>query len=171
MDDDKTPATYRTSTLQRGLSLLSIGSLLLLAVLEVTDEGPLLELSLANAMLTGATLIAAAGYGLRATVRVSETAVQKKRPLWKDNVLRFEDIQRVHLPVTTEALWLYTESSGSPDLSIEAQSFERFGSLARQVLRRLPQHTEIRDPAGRAEGYRRGGDAGPNRMTARRSDS
>ncbi|MCS3664841.1 hypothetical protein GGP65_002475 [Salinibacter ruber] len=49
-------------------------------------------------------LLAAAGYGLRATVRLSETAVRKTRPLWTDNVLRFEDIQRLHLPVTTEAL-------------------------------------------------------------------
>ncbi|WP_263784397.1 hypothetical protein [Salinibacter grassmerensis] len=160
MGDDETPATYRTSAFQRGLSLLSVGSLLLLGVLEVTDEGPLLELSLVNVMLTGAMLVTAAAYGLRATVRVSETTVQKRRPLWTDHVLRFEDIQRVHLPVTTEALWLYTEPDGSPDLSIEAQSFERFESLARQVLRRLPQHAEIRDPAGRAEGYRRGGAAG-----------
>jgi len=90
---------------------------------------------------------------------VYRTAVQKTRPLWTDNVLRFEDIQRLHLPVTTEALWLYTEPNGSPDLSIEAQSFERFESLARQVLRRLPQHTKIQDPAGRVEKYRRGGGA------------
>ncbi len=153
------PATYRTSRLQRGLSVLSVGALLLLAVLEATDEGPLLELSLVNVLLTGATLLAAAGYGLRATVRVSETAVRKTRPLWTDNVLRFE------VPVTTEALWLYTESNGSPDLSIEAQSFERFGSLARRVLRRLPQHTEIQDPAGRVEHYRRGGDAAGENQT------
>ncbi|WP_263809373.1 hypothetical protein [Salinibacter sp.] len=132
MRADDMPATYRTSRLQRGLSVLSVGALLLLA---------------------------AAGYGLRATVQVSETAVRKTRPLWTDNVLRFEDIQRLHLPVTTEALWLYTEPNGSPDLSIEAQSFGRFGSLARRVLRRLPQHTESQDPAGRVEGYRRGGDA------------
>ena len=61
MNEDKTPALYRTSRLQRGLSLLSVGALLLLAVLEATDEGPLLELSLVNVMLTGATLLAAAG--------------------------------------------------------------------------------------------------------------
>ncbi len=138
MSADEMPATYRTSRLQRGLSVLSVGALLLLA---------------------------AAGYGLRATVRVSETAVRKTRPLWTDNVLRFEDIQRLHLPVTTEALWLYTEPNGSPDLSIEAQSFERFGSLARRVLRRLPQHTEIQDPAGRVEHYRRGGDAAGENQT------
>ncbi|MCS3650032.1 hypothetical protein GGQ08_001325 [Salinibacter ruber] len=100
MSADDMPATYRTSRLQRGLSVLSVGALLLLAVLEATDEGPLLELSLVNVLLTGATLPAAAGYGLRATVRVSETAVRKTRPLWTDNVLRFEDIQRLHLPVT-----------------------------------------------------------------------
>ena len=165
MSADEMPATYRTSRLQRGLSVLSVGALLLLAVLEATDEGPLLELSLVNVLLTGATLLAAAGYGLRATVRVSETAVRKTRPLWTDNVLRFEDIQRLHLPVTTEALWLYTEPNGSPDLSIEVQSFERFGPLARRVLRRLPQHTEIQDPAGRVEEYRRCGDAAGENQT------
>ncbi len=159
MNEDETLATYRTSRFQRGLSLLSIAGLLLLAVWEATDEGPFLELSLVNVTLTGATLLVVASYGLRATIQVSETAVQKTRPLWMDKVLRFEDIQRLHLPVTTEALWLYTEPNGSPDLSIEAQSFERFESLARQVLRRLPQHTEIQDPAGRVEEYRRGGDA------------
>ena len=138
MDRSETPATYRTSKFQRGLFLLSIGALLLLAVLEGTDEGPILDLSLVNGVLTGATLLAVASYGLRATIR-------------------FEDIRRLHLPVTTEALWLYTDPSGSPVLTVEAQSFERFGALARQVLRRLPPGAEIRDPAGRIEGYRRGG--------------
>jgi len=157
MDRSETPATYRTSKFQRGLSLLSIGALLLLAMLEGTDEGPILDLSLVNGGLTGATLLAVASYGLRATIRVSETTIQKKRPLRTDNVLHFEDIRRLHLPVTTEALWLYTDPSGSPILTVEAQSFERFEALARQVLRRLPSGAEIRDPAGRIEGYRRGG--------------
>lgn len=85
MDRGETPATYRTSKFQRGLSLLSIGALLLLAVLEATDEGPILDLSLVKGVLTGATLLAVASYGLQATIQVSETAIQKKRPLWTDN--------------------------------------------------------------------------------------
>jgi len=58
-----------------------IGALLLLGVLGVTDEGPLLELSLVKVMLTGAALLAAAGYGLRATVRVSDGGSENTAPL------------------------------------------------------------------------------------------
>lgn len=159
MSGGEAPETYRTSTLQRGFSLVSLAALLLLAVLEATDGGPLLELSLFNAVLTGATLLAAAGWGFQATVRVSETEIRKGRPLWADHALLFDDARKLYLPVHTEALWLYTDLSGAPDLGVEAQSFERFESLARQVLRRLPRGAEIQDPAGRIEEYRRGGDA------------
>lgn len=151
-------STYQTSVFQRRLSFLSVAALLLLASMEATDGGPVLELSLINVMLTGGMLLATASYGLRATIRVSETEIRKERPLWKDNALRFKDIQKARLPLTAEALWLYADSGGSPDLSVDADSFERFGDLTCQVLRRLPEGAEIHDPAGRIEEYQCDGD-------------
>jgi len=145
--------TYRTSQLQRSLALASAASLLLMATLRVTGDRPLWEPSLLNFVLTAGHLLVATGYGLRARIQVSERAVRKTRPLWSDNTVRFGDVRRAHLPLTEEGLWLYTDPDGSPDLAVEAQSFERFDELACQVIRRLPSDAEVSDPADRLDGY------------------
>ncbi|PSQ89958.1 MAG: hypothetical protein BRD30_05220 [Bacteroidetes bacterium QH_2_63_10] len=145
--------TYRTSRLQRGLALVAAASLLLLAGLQVTGERPFLVASYVDFALTAVGLLAAIGYGLQAKIRVSEQAIRKTRPLRKDSTVRFGDVQRVHLPSTEEGLWLYTSPDGSPDLAIEALSFERFEKLACQVIRRLPPGAEVNDPVDRLDEY------------------
>lgn len=158
-DESSGETTYRTSQLQRGLALASAASLLLVATLRVTGDRPLWELSFVSFALTAGLLLAATGYGLRARIRVSEQAIRKTRPLWNDNTVRFSEVRRAHLPLTEKGLWLYTDPDESPDLTVEAQSFERFDELACQVIRRLPSGVEVSDPADRLDGYPCGDEA------------
>ena len=154
MDNNNTEETvYRTSQTKKGLAYVATASLLVLAVLRVTDDRPLRELSVVNFVLTAGLLLSTVGHGLRARIRVSDRAIRKTRPLWTDTTVQFTDVRRVHLPVTSEGLWLYIDPKGRADLEVEALSFERFEEMACQVMRRLPPNAEVTDPAGRLEGY------------------
>lgn len=157
-NDDTEETVYRTSQTQKGLAYVATASLLVLAVLRVTDDRPLWELSAVNFFLTAGLLFSAIGYGLRARIRVSDRAIRKTRPLWTDTTVPFTDVRRVHLPVTNEGLWLYRDPEGRADLEVEALSFERFEEMACQVMRRLPPDAEVTDPAGRLAGYPCGDD-------------
>jgi hypothetical protein len=159
--DGSGDATYRTSRGQRALSASGAAVMLLVAALELAGLGgpPETDVLVAYAFGVGITLLGAV-HGFKMTIQVGDGMIKKRRPLWTDKTLRLREVRRVHFPTIQSGLWLYTDPSGDPALTLEGH-FERFGALAVQVAGQLPDEAEITDPAGKLREYRReNGDAG-----------
>jgi len=94
---------------------------------------------------------------------VSDGDLRKATPLWWDRTVRFEDVRRLHVPmvVVDSGIRLYTDPDDTPALTLEAQTYERFDDLLRQVARRLPEDAEVKDPAGRLVGQGDADEEGP----------
>ncbi|MFB6248327.1 MAG: hypothetical protein ABEL97_07140 [Salinibacter sp.] len=143
-------ATYRTSRLQRWGALLAAGGALLVFGIQVASPRPLFSWrALLQQIPTGGAMIAAAAYGLQARIEVFETGLREVRPLWWDRIIRFETVQRALLPLTDDGIRLFTGSGHQLEFGIDGNGFERSDQLIRQIVRLLPEETEVEDPAGR----------------------
>ena len=148
-------ATHRTSPRRRGLALLSAAGALLLAGLAAASDRPLFSWwTLLDLATTGSLTVAAAAYGLHARIEIFEDGLRRVRPLRRDEGLRFDDVERVLLPMTSAGLMLFTAAGSTPALAVDGSAFERFDRLALRVCRRLPDAAEVEDPVGRLDAYR-----------------
>lgn len=160
-------ATYGTSRWQRGMALIAgAGAIVFAGLVVAGPQSPLSWGSLLQIGTTGGMMVAAAAYGLHARIEVFEDGLRKVRPLWRDETLRFEAVERVLLPMTNEGLRFFTGSGGQLRMHIDGASFERFDRLALQVCRRLPDRAEVEDPADRLDGYRDGDGRDANGLDA-----
>lgn len=142
-------ATYGTSRWQRTVALLSAAGVLLFLGLVAASDRPLFSWwTLVNLATTGGTMVAMAAYGLHAKIEVFEAGIRKVRPLWWNDELRFDRVERALLPMTGTGLMLFTGPGGQAQFTVDGDAFERFDRLVLQVLRRLPEEAEIEDPAG-----------------------
>ena len=154
LSDGSVERVYRMTWIRRGLGLVGLLGFLLLLGLEVAEArmlwtwGVLVDLTIVGFMAVGAV------HQLRARVHVSDSTIRKTTPLWGTRTVRFEDVRRLHVPMVRvdSGVRLYTDPDGAPALTLEVQTYERFDDLLRQVACRLPDGTEVQDPADRLVG-------------------
>ena len=156
-------ATYGTSKWQRGVAMLAGAGAIVFAGLVVAGPQPVFSWwTLLDLSTTGAMMVAAAAYGLHARIEVFDDGLRKVRPLWRDDTIRFEAVERVLLPMTSPGLMLFTDVGSTPAFAVDGDAFEHFDRLVLQVCRRLPDTAEIEDPAGRIDTFRDGDEPGPS---------
>lgn len=149
--------TYHTSRWQRGLALACAAGAVLFAGLAVTSGPPLFSWwTLLNLGTTGSMMVAMAAYGLHARIEVRAKGLRKVRPLWWDETIRFEAVERMLLPMSRPGLALFTGPGGQSQFDVDGSAFEDFDQLAREVCRRLPPDAEVEDPADRLDDFRDG---------------
>ena len=78
--------------------------------------------------------------------------LQKARPLWWDEQVRFGSVERVLLPVTSKGLVLI--EGGQPQFRVDGNAFGQFDRRVLQVLRLLPENVEVEAPTGRIDDFR-----------------
>lgn len=146
-------STYRTSRLQRGLAAVAVAGLVLLIGIGAVGPDPSWP-TLLQFGTTGVALVAWAAYGLHARIEVWEDGLRVIRPLWWDEEIRFEHVERALLPMTNDGLMLFTGPSGQKQFGVDGQTFKRSDQLILHVLRCLPEDAKIEDPAGRIDDLR-----------------
>jgi hypothetical protein len=158
-------ATYGTSKWQRGMALIAgAGAIVFAGLVVAGPQSPLSWGSLLQIGTTGGMMVAAAAYGLHARIEVFEDGLRKVRPLWRDETIRFDAVERALLPMTSEGLMLF--AGGQAQFQVDGDAFEHFDRLVLQVCRRLPDTAEIEDPADRLDGYRDGDGRDANGLDA-----
>ena len=143
---------YRSSWRHRAISVSGVVVVAFLYGSALIQEGfPWGELYVHYISLGVVLLGCAEGFSKR--IEIGEETLQKRRLLWTNTGLRWNELRRVHLPTTENGLWLYTDPDGDPALTVEGH-YERIGDLALQVTGRLPDGAEVTDPNRRLEKYR-----------------
>lgn len=154
-------SVYRYSRGQKAFSIIGFTVVVLLAVLEWTGGGQTSTYFLVTyPVFIGLTFLGVVN-ALKSTVEIGEDALRLRRPLplQRNKSVRWSEVQRMRLKAAGNAAYLYTDLDGDPALTIGEQ-FERFREMAAEIADRLPDGTEITDPAGTLEGQRHGhGDA------------
>ena len=74
------------------------------------------ELALDAGIVAGLVLVVFNAF--RKSVLVGSGEIRKVQPLWTDQSMQTSEIRRVHVPMTQDGLWLYTDPDGNPALTI-----------------------------------------------------
>jgi len=153
----------RMTWVRRGLGLVGLVGLLSLLGFEIAEAGTLWTGGVLTDLAMSGGVALGAAHQLGTSIHVSDDALWKATPLWEDRTVRFDEVRRLHVPMVRvdSGVRLYTDPDGTPALTLEAQTYERFDDLLRQVARRLPEDAEVKDPAGRLVGQGGADEEGP----------
>lgn len=126
---------------------ISVGALLFsFAVLELIGDGAGTWEMAQESTLIGFFALAYIASSRR-SVLVEKKEIRKTLPLWKDQFVEISsvqtgDVRRVHVPVTQEGLWLYTDPEGNVALNIGSW-IENPDELKELVLEQVPSSAEV----------------------------
>ncbi len=98
------------------------------------------ELALDAGIVAGLVLVVFNAF--RKEVLVEENEIRKVQPLWRDQSVPTSEIRRVHVPMTQDGLWLYTDPGGNPALTIGG-GLEAPDELEERVTESVPPAAKI----------------------------
>ncbi|MCS4200697.1 hypothetical protein [Salinibacter ruber] len=107
------------------------------------------ELALDAGIVAGLVLVVLNAF--RKEVLVEENEIRKVQPLWRDQSVPTSEIRRVHVPMTQDGLWLYTDPDGNPALTIGG-GLEAPEELEERVIQHAPSDAAVTGLGHRANG-------------------
>lgn len=126
---------------------ISVGALLFsFTVLELIGDGAgTWEIVQESTLIGFFTLAYVASF--RRSVLIEKKEIRKVLPVWKDRFVEISsvqtgDVRRVHVPVSQEGLWLYTDLEENVALNV-GSGIENPDELKKLVLQQAPSSAEV----------------------------
>jgi hypothetical protein len=88
---------------------------------------------------------------LRSSLHLTEEGVLLKRPLRRDQTIRYDEVEKIHVTLSGSGVWLFAEGDHDPTVAFDRSLFENETAFLAALARRVPDSAEVVDPKGRLD--------------------
>jgi hypothetical protein len=154
MDDtasSSSPLVFPTRLRWRVLGIVGALPLIVFVVLDVAEKGIWRAMTSVNLVMAILFIALTSAQWLRSSLHLTEEAVLLKRPLRRDQTIRYDEVEKIHVTLSGSAVWLFADGDHDPTVAFDRSLFENETAFLAALARRIPDSTEVVDPKGRLE--------------------
>jgi hypothetical protein len=145
------PLVFQTRLRWRVLGIVGALPLIVLVVLDIAEKGIWRATTSVNLVMAIFFVALTSAQWLRSSLHLTEEGVLLKRPLRRDQTIRYDEVEKIHVTLSGSGVWLFAEGDHDPTVAFDRSLFENETAFLAALARRVPDSAEVVDPKGRLD--------------------